>query len=127
MITSRNFIGPNSITLQLKNIAPIDENSNEPNIRKDFVVTEKADGQRHLLYINNHGRIYLINMNMSVIFTGAKTQDNNFFNTIIDGELILHDKTGKFINLYAAFDIYYAKKTDIRSWSFMPLPMVLFC
>jgi hypothetical protein len=39
-VNSKNFIGPNSITLQIINIAQVDENSNEPNIRKNFVVTE---------------------------------------------------------------------------------------
>jgi len=120
-ITSKNFIGPNSITLQLKNIAPFDENSNDANIRKDFVVTDKADGQRHLMFISNDGKIYLINTNMDVIFTGAKTNNNDCFNTLIDGELILHDKNGKFINLYAAFDIYYFKKKDVRHNKFILL------
>ena len=120
-IRNSNFIGPNSITLQLVNIAPIDENSTEPNIRKDFVVTDKADGERHLLYVSNKGKIYLINTNMEVIFTGAKTNNEECFESLIDGELILHDKNGKFINMYAAFDIYYFKKLDVRSLTFMLL------
>ena len=120
-ITSKNFIGPNSITLQIINIAQVDENSNEPNIRKDFVVTEKADGDRHLMYISFEGKIYLINTNMDVIFTGAKTDNTECFNSLIDGELISHDKNGKFINLYAAFDIYFVKKQDIRAYTFMLL------
>ena len=120
-ISSKNFIGPNSITLQLKNIAPIDENSNEPNIRKDFVVTDKADGERNLMFISNVGKIYLINTNMDVIFTGAKTLNKECFNTIIDGELISHDKNEKYINLYAAFDIYFVKNTDVRGLTFMLL------
>ena len=120
-ITSKNFIGPNSITLQILNIAQIDENSNEANIRKNFVVTEKADGERHLMYISVEGKIYLINTNMDVIFTGAKTYNKECFNSLIDGELISHDKNGKFINLYAAFDIYYVKKEDIRAYTFMLL------
>jgi hypothetical protein len=118
-ISSKNFIGPNSITLQLKNIAPIDSNSNEPNIRKDFVVTDKADGERHLMYISNEGKAYLINSNMDVIFTGAKTNNKECFNALLDGELIAHDKYNKFINLYAAFDIYFVKKQDVRSYTFM--------
>jgi len=118
-ISSKNFIGPNSITLQLKNIAPIDDNSNEPNIRKDFVVTDKADGERHLMYISDEGKVYLINTNMDVIFTGAKTLEKECFNSLIDGELIAHDKYGRFINLYAAFDIYFVKNKDIRNLSFM--------
>ena len=120
-VSSKNFIGPNSITLQLKNIAPFDSNSNEPNIRKEFVVTEKADGERHLMFISAEGKIYLINTNMDVIFTGAKTINKECFNTLLDGELIAHDKNGNFINLYAAFDIYYVKNQDIRSYTFMLL------
>jgi hypothetical protein len=118
-ITSQNFIGPNSITLQLTNIANLDENSTIPNIRKDFVVTEKADGERHLMYISSIGKIYLISSNMDVKFSGAKTLNQEYFNTLIDGELISHDKNGKFINLYAAFDIYFHKNKDIRNASFL--------
>lgn len=103
LIKNRNFIGPSSKALQRTNIATIDENSTEPNIRKDFVVTEKADGDRHLMFINDKGKIYLINSNMNIIFTGAKTENKDCFNCLLDGELILHDKQGNFINLYAAF------------------------
>ena len=120
-IENKNFIGPNSKTLQRTNIAAIDENSNQPNIRKDFVVTEKADGERHLMFINDKGKIYLINTNMDIIFTGAKTQIEECFNSLFDGELISHDKTGKFINLYAAFDVYYYKKDDVRSFPFIQI------
>jgi mRNA capping enzyme/mRNA capping enzyme, catalytic domain len=120
-ITSQFFIGPNSITLQLVNIGKVDENSNEPNIRKNFVVTEKADGERHLMYISDIGKVYLINTNMDIIFTGSKTYNKECFNTLLDGELIVHDKNGKFINLYAAFDVYYVKKQDVRSYTFMLL------
>ncbi len=118
-ITSQNFIGPNSVTLQLTNIAPIDENSSFPNIRKDFVVTEKADGDRHLMYVAKNGKIYFINTNMDIKFSGAKTLNEDCFNTLFDGELIQHDKNGEFINLYAAFDLYFHKNKDIRHYTFM--------
>ena len=119
-IHSGNFIGPNSITLQLVNISPIDENSTEPNIRDNFVVTDKADGDRHLMYISDNGKIYLINTNMNVIFTGAKSFEKEYFNSILDGELIHHNKNGIYINLYAAFDIYYLNKNDVRALTFVP-------
>lgn len=114
-----DFVGPSSFTLQTSNIAEIDANSNIPNIRKDFVVTDKADGERNLLFISSKGKIYLINTNMQVIFTGAKTINKDIFNTLLDGELIANDKYGKFINLYAAFDIYYLNKVDIRMLPFI--------
>ena len=119
-VHSGNFIGPNSITLQLVNISSVDENSTEPNIRDNFVVTDKADGDRHLMYISAIGKIYLINTNMNVIFTGAKSFEKEYFNSILDGELIHHNKNGIYINLYAAFDIYYLNKIDIRVLTFVP-------
>jgi len=119
-IKPSNFIGPSSTTLQIQNIAPINDNTIIPNIRNEYTVTEKADGERHLLFISAKGKIYLINTNMNVLFTGAETEQKELFNTIIDGEIILHDKVGRFINLYAAFDIYFIEKKDVRPLGFMP-------
>ena len=119
-IFNNDFIGPSSYTLQMQNIIAINENTNTPNIRKDYVVTDKADGERHLLYISDVGKMYLINTNMNVIFTGAITKEKSIFNTLIDGELVLHNKNGQFINLYAAFDLYYMQRNDIRHYSFVP-------
>ena len=114
-----DFIGPSSYTLQVKNIVPINDDAKIANIRKDFTVTEKADGERHLLYIDRQGKIYLINTNMNVLFTGSETQNKDVLNTLLDGEIILHDKYGKFINLYAAFDIYYHNGDDVRAYGFI--------
>jgi hypothetical protein len=113
------FIGPSSFTLQMENIEPLNENSNIPNIRKDFTVTDKADGERHLMYIHNQGKIYLINTNMDVVFSGAKTQNEELWGSLLDGELIYHDKQGQFINLYAAFDLYYYHSQDVRAHPFL--------
>ena len=55
------------------------------------------------MYISDEGKMYLINTNMDVIFTGAKTNNKECFNSLLDGELISHDKKGKFINSFAAF------------------------
>jgi mRNA capping enzyme/mRNA capping enzyme, catalytic domain len=115
------FIGPQSKTLQLKNIAPNSNDTNIPNITKpgEYCVTDKADGERSLMIINDYGDIYLINSNMNVINTGAKTYTKECFNTILDGELILNDKEGRYINTYAAFDIYFINHSDIRSKPFI--------
>ena len=114
------FIGPGLVTLELENIAPINPDIIVPNITEPYAycVTEKADGDRHLLYINDKGKIYLINMSMSVIFTGAKTEEERCFNSLLDGELILHNKKDAFINTFAAFDMYYFNKRDVRMLPF---------
>lgn len=114
------FLGPSSATLQISNIAPINDDANIPNIRNNYTVTEKADGMRKLLFINKQGKIYLIDTNMNIQFTGAITKNVDLFETILDGEHILHNKNGEFINLYAAFDVYIVNKKDIRANSFIP-------
>lgn len=123
-VFTSHFIGPSSVALQRINIVPEEPDNLVPNITKpySYCVTDKADGERHLLYIDLTGKIYLINTNMNVIFTGAKTLFEKAFNTIIDGELISHNKIGNFINKYAAFDIYYFGGTDIRHHPFMHAP-----
>ncbi len=115
----KNFIGPSSYTLQIENIMPLNDTMNVPNIRKDYVVTDKADGERHLMFIGPTGKIYLINTNMSVLFTGAVTENEVCFNSLFDGELILHNKNHAFINLFAVFDAYYMNGTDVRQEKFM--------
>ena len=119
-VYSNNFIGPSPKTLQINNIVKTNDNILIPNIRNEYTVTDKADGERYLMIISSKGKIYLINQNMKVLFTGTETDEKEVFNTLIDGELILHNKNGKFINLYASFDIYYINKKDVRPLGFIP-------
>lgn len=120
-VHTSDFIGPGLVTLDLINIGNLNPDVIVPNITEPYAycVTEKADGDRHLLYVNGKGRIYFINTNMTVIFSGAKTEEEKCFNSLLDGELILHNKLGKFINTFAVFDIYYINKVDIRARPFI--------
>jgi len=123
------FLGPSSKTLQIDNIVPLKtgDDLKVPNIRVPgaFCVTEKADGERHLMFVNAVGKIYLITSNMQIKFTGATCDPKVCKNTIIDGELISHDKKRNFINTFAAFDLYYLNGEDVRFLKFMPIPRVL--
>lgn len=121
-INNNDFIGPSSYTLQLENVIKETEGSLIPNIRKNYTVTDKADGDRKLLYISDNGRIYMIDTNMNVIFTGTMTDEKTLHNSLLDGEHIKYNKHGKFINLYAAFDIYYINKKSVREFAFMKIP-----
>ena len=123
-VYSNSFIGPSSTTLQLKHITPVNPDMSIPNVTAPFAycVTDKADGDRHLMYINGEGRIYLINSNMDVVFTGSKTEEPKCFDTLIDGELILHNKESVFINTFAAFDIYFVENVNVRDRPFTPVP-----
>jgi|UniRef100_A0A6C0IN82 hypothetical protein len=117
-LESKHFVGPSSYTLQLSHIQEVDEENTEPNIRTGYTVTDKADGERRIMFITHTGHAYLINTNMKLLFTGAKTSNEKYFNTLLDGEIILHDKNGKYINLYAVFDVYFINKIDVRSHLF---------
>ena len=133
-IIPRDFIGPSSYTLQMNNILPIleTEHGGVPNIRNDYSVTDKADGERRLLYVSGNGRVYMIDMNMNVIFTGTTIDENNiektgtgvgklrFQDSLLDGEFIKYDKKGGVINLYMAFDIYYIHNESVRELGFIP-------
>ena len=106
------FIGPQSVALQLEHMVEPNEEtkmSTQISIRKDYTVTEKADGIRALLYVSKTGRIYMINSNLKVLFTGAMTKEKNCWDSLLDGEFIMYGKgpNKKRLFLYAAFDIYY--------------------
>ena len=119
----KDFVGPSSTTLQLINLLQDydinDANKTVPNIRQNYTVTDKADGMRKLMYINNDGKIYLINTFMNVEFTGCKTRVKELVNTLIDGEHILNNKKGEYINVFAAFDIYFLNGKNVTGLSFV--------
>jgi hypothetical protein len=119
-VYSSDFIGPSSYTLQMENIVET-EGSIIPNIRENYTVTDKADGERKLLYVSDNGRLYMIDTNMNVIFTGTMTNEKTLYNSLFDGEHIKFDKTGKYINYYAAFDLYYVNGKSIREYAFMKI------
>lgn len=118
-IYPKDFIGPGSFTLQLENIIDSKEDTNIVSIRNKYCVTEKADGERKLLYIAKNGKIYLIDTNMNVIFTGSKTNEKTIFNSLLDGEHIREDKYSKYLNLFAGFDIYYINGKSVREYPFI--------
>ena len=77
-------------------------------ILSEYTVTEKADGERLLMYINSVGGVYLINNSHQVIDTGLKSP-SELYNSLIDGEYIVCNKRkdNSSVGLYASFDIYY--------------------
>lgn len=119
-VSSSDFVGPSSISLEMHHIVPIKHDEVDTiNIRENYVVTDKADGIRKLLYIAPNGKIYFIDLNMNVQFTGTISKNSDVFNTIFDGEHILNNKAGKFINLFLIFDVYYVNNKDYRSFPFI--------
>jgi len=121
-----SFIGPSSRTLQIENIVEyegeIGTKPNVPNLRYGYTVTDKADGERKMLLVDEAGKIYFIDMNMRVQFTGTMTAEKKLHFSLFDGEHIKYDKTGRFINLFAIFDVYYINKISTRDFPFINNP-----
>jgi len=113
-----DFIGYSTVTLQLNNVQE-ESFENDVNIRNNYTVTEKADGLRKLLYIDGEGTLYTIDTQLRVQYTGFHTKVKDIYHTVLDGEHILYDKKGTFINLYAAFDIYMLNNIDKRAEPFV--------
>ena len=117
-ISNRDFLGPSSLTLLMENL--VEDNPN--NVLENYSITDKADGSRKLLFIDEDCLVYLIDTNMNVEFTGTRLNSmdkQNYKHTIIDGEHILHNKQKKYINLFAAFDIYYINGKCVMNNAFI--------
>ena len=108
------FIGPSSITLRKDNLI---QDSGQEYVKDTYCITDKADGDRKLLYIEN-GKLYFIDSRLNIQFTGVTTS-LKIKPTLIDGEHITIDKRGNPINKYAAFDIYCYNGRDYRDKPFV--------
>ena len=115
------LINPKPTTLEKSNLLEITENNfGIVSILENYAVTEKADGERFLMYIDENSNVYLINNIKQVRGCNIKTTCKN---SIFDGELIvcekrlnkLHDK-----DLFAIFDVYFFNDKDITN-----LPLIL--
>jgi 2-polyprenyl-3-methyl-5-hydroxy-6-metoxy-1,4-benzoquinol methylase len=113
------LLTPKPVTLEKRNLTNPDDYGSI-SILRDYVVTEKADGERMLMYINNEGHVYLISSSLKVEDTGMKAM-KGAYNSLIDGEYVSCNKRidGVKRSLYASFDIYYLNGKSITS-----LPLV---
>ena len=109
----KNFIGPKNVSLEKMNISEINEDFTGFNIRKDYCVTDKADGERSLCFVSKNGKIYLINNRLQITYTGANA--SNYLNSVLDGELVTKTKNGNTIFKFLIFDMYFIQGQDIRN------------
>lgn len=114
-VTSHHFIGPNPTTLQLEHIQAATTTS----IRENYSVTDKADGERKLLFVSpTNGKVYMLDTTMNVVFTGCVVKEEKQWNSLLDGEHIKRNREGQAMNKYKAFDIYYWSGKSKRELAF---------
>lgn len=111
---------PLAVDLEYKHISKLSleqyATNTDTNIRMDYLVTEKADGDRNILYISNNGRCYLFNRSGRLFYTGTVIPE--YANSVFDGEYITSDINGSFIQNIYLFDAYMVKGKNIVSLPF---------
>jgi len=102
------LLAPKPVTLELVNLKD-PKTYGIVSILSEYTVTEKADGERVLMYVNGEGKVYLINNTLNVEYTGLVVSSKEGWNSLIDGEYIQCHKRKDDADkgLYAAFDMYY--------------------
>lgn len=110
--SKKNFIGVQPKTLELMNLT----SESMVNILNDYTVTDKADGERYILYTHSDNRVYLINNRLNIKYTGYT---HNMKDSILDGEYITKDKHGNKLNMFLIFDVYYLKGKNVSKYPLM--------
>lgn len=113
------FMGPQPVTLERKNMIDTDNKTvNVFTILSEYSVTEKADGERMMMYINNEGRVSLINTRLDVYPIRLDQHiDEEYRNSVIDGEFITVDSLKNRTNMFMGFDVYFRNNVDLRAKS----------
>ena len=130
--SSFHFLAPKPVTLESMHLVePGPETYGVQSVLQGYAVTDKADGERMLMYISKTGDAYLINNVFEVFGTGLNTSNKELFESILDGEfipssLMLHASTSTSTSscaqnqsdIFAVFDAYF-----INGKSVMALPL----
>ena len=96
------FIGAQPETLQKDKLQTL--------YQELYSVTDKADGERTFMYIDNNGAIFYIDSNINNIYI-TDLVSKEYKNCLIDGEFV---KLENGVSILYAFDILFYNGTDIR-------------
>jgi SAM-dependent methyltransferase len=115
------FFAPKPITLEKMHILNPDVGYGIVSIQSGYAVTEKADGERILLYVHSDGHAYLINNTLDVRSTGLRAKSQKMHSSLVDGEYVPSSKRkdNDQNDLFMAFDIYF-----LGGESVMDLPLI---
>ena len=109
------FPGAKVSTLEKGNVIhDLTRKEQKPYIYNDYTVTDKADGERFLLFIDSKGFVYLIDDRLNTLRTDMRVSSREKLeSTLLDGELVItFDNSVKVYNYYA-FDIIYLHNDKI--------------
>ena len=103
------FLAPKPFTLERAHLVDPDTHYGAISIQKGYAVTDKADGERMLMYVHSDGFAYLINNTMVVRATGHRVKSDGLKGSLIDGEFVSYmiRRDGALQDLFAPFDVYF--------------------
>lgn len=109
------YLAPKPFTLEQKNLIDPTEVVGITSIMKNYAVTDKADGERMLMYIDNVGEAYFINNLFQVKKIGAVVKNKEMYSSLLDGEYISNTS----MKMFAIFDMYF-----LGGKSIMEFPLI---
>lgn len=116
------FFGPLIIDLNHNNSAKLDPTAlpdiaTNTNIHINYVVTDKTDGERYLLFIDGSGNTFGIDRESNIKSFGISMPALG--NTILDGEFISRTEDNKVLNNFYIFDAYIYKGESVIQLPFL--------
>ena len=79
-------------------------------VQNKFIVSDKIDGERGLLFTTNN-KAYILTMDKKTIYTGFEI-DKQYNNSVLDGEYVFNSKYHKFIFIpYKGCNYFYHHPT----------------
>ena len=116
------FFGPMIIDLLHNDANYIDPSSmpdpsSNTNIHINYLVTDKTDGERHLLFFDATGKVYGVDRDQSIKYFGIIIPA--LANSILDGEYINRSYEDKILNNFYIFDSYIFKGENVMIKPFL--------
>lgn len=116
------FFGPLIIDLSRNNALPLNPNAlpditTNTNIHINYLVTDKTDGERYLLFIDGAGNTFGIDRENNIKSFGITMP--TLANTILDGEYVSRTEDNKPLNNFYIFDAYIYKGDAIINRPFL--------
>lgn len=110
------FLSYQPITLEQQNVIPPE--LGKISIQENYSVTEKADGERTLLYVDKNNNMYMIDSKLKVRKIGNK---HKYTNSLLDGEFIKTSSISNTLyNTFLIFDVYFMNNKDVRNDILVP-------
>jgi hypothetical protein len=113
---SMYYLAPKPVTLELKNLVDPDLSIGTVSILKNYAVTDKADGERMLMYVDDKGETYLIDSIFEVKKLNVQSKSSALHNSLFDGEYITNIEKP----MFAIFDVYFLGGENIMKEPLMP-------